>query len=149
MKVLGPGGLRLLHHRNHRFDPGGAEPVEQVEAEGDQDAPRRRGRIGEHIAATEPSPRRIARDRLIRSEVLHPQGPAAIDHPLRDRPRQLAPVEGLGALDPVALQRFGELLEAEQVALPEPVALRRVDRVSLARPGNDPHQGSSSWSVST
>ena len=40
VKLLGARGLRLLHHRDHLLDPGRAEPVEQVEAEGDQDAPR-------------------------------------------------------------------------------------------------------------
>ena len=40
VKFLGAGDLRLLHHRHDLLDPGGAEPIEQVEAEGDQDASR-------------------------------------------------------------------------------------------------------------
>ena len=31
-ELLGAGGLRLLHHRHDLLDPGGAEPLEQVEA---------------------------------------------------------------------------------------------------------------------
>ena len=117
VELLGARGLRLLHHRHDLLDPGVAEPVEQVEAEGDQDAARRGRRVGEHVPATEAAPHRIAGDRLIGGEVLDAKGPAALHHPLRDRPRELAPVEGLGALRPVALQGVAELVEPEHLAL--------------------------------
>ena len=90
----------------------------------DQDPSRGRRRVGEHVIAAEPGVHRAALDRLVGGHIVHPEGPAALPHPVADCPCDLSAVEGLGALGREALQRIRHLRIAEDVR-PPPAACPR------------------------
>ena len=60
-----------------------------------------------------------------------------LDHVLAQRRRDLAAAEGLGALGAEALQRLGQLGEAEDLALAQSAAGRRVELAGALEPGVD------------
>ena len=64
---------------------GPVEPLEQLERVGDQDAARRRRRVGQHLAAAEARPDRRALDDLVGGQVVARHQAAALQHPVADR----------------------------------------------------------------
>ncbi len=90
-EALGAGRLRLLHRRDHGAKSADADPLEQVEGEGDQDPAGGRRRIGEHLAAAEARPHRVARDRLVGGHVVGPSVPPRSITQSADRCRDLPP----------------------------------------------------------
>ena len=109
-----------------------AEPLQQAEAEGDQDPARGGRRVGQDLGAAEGGPdRRAARSPHRWRGRPGPSVPPPRDRELAQRRRHLAAVERLGPLGAEALQRLGQLREAKHLALAQRPPRRRVE---LARP---------------
>ena len=131
-ELLAAGAVGGAHRGDQLLGPALlAEPLEQAEAEGDQDPARGRRRVGQHLGAAERGPDRPARDRLVGGQVRGPERAAVLEDELAQRRGDLAAVERLGAFRAEAFQRLRQLREAELVALPQRPPARRVE---LARP---------------
>ena len=139
-ELLGARVLRHPHHLDQVLEPVPVSALEQRERVGDQDPARGRRRVGEHLATAKPRPHRLARDRLIGREVAAPERAAAVEHPVGDRRRDLAAVEGLRALVTEPLESVREIGEDDRVAGAEQAATRRVDRRRLGVVGQDRRQ---------
>src|SRR5581483_4634392 len=114
------------------------EAVEQRQAEGDQDAARRRRRVRDDLVAAEAGADRAAPDDPVAGEVLEREVPAALPRGGRERPRPLAAVERGGAPARDRLERVGELREAQRVPGDEPLARRpAVEAATLRRGAQD------------
>ena len=129
-------GLGRLHRRDHGLEVG-RPPARSSSASANaiRIPPGDGGGLVSTSRPRNAAADRLAVDRLVGVQVGRRQGPAALEHPVGDRRRDLAAVERLRALGPEALERVAEVREAEHVALGEQLAAGRVELCAPPRSG--------------
>ena len=109
--------VRSITSTSARSVAGPADPLEQVERVGDQDAARRRRRVGEDLAAAVAGAGGLALDHLVGGEVVARSAePPRSSTCSATRGRGVAAVEVAGPLGAQALEQVAELGQADRLA---------------------------------